>query len=150
MKLLLPTLSLIAILSGCMLNSSSENTANSEDAYRASIIGTWKGTEFRFDQTSAENKTHQFENYPDRHPKTTLRFVNDSTFNFIVDTYTVNETGNYEIDGDKLWLGGYVKTEYTIESISATELYLSQDVLMEFPNHTFSGKLHLFFERQAE
>lgn len=116
----------------------------------ASIIGTWRGTEFRFDQTSAENRTNQYANYSDSHPKTTLRFVNDSIFNFIVDTYTVNDTGYYEIDGNTLWLDGHVQTEYTIESITPTTLYITEDVRKVFPSHTFSGKLHLYFERQPE
>lgn len=152
MKKLILLSALVITIGACKSNGNSDQSSSNIESHQeqASIVGNWRGTEFEFDQTSAENRTNQYANYPDRHPKTTLRFVDDSVFNFIVDTYTVNDTGYYEIDGDKLWLGGHVKTEYNIESVTSTTLHITEDVYMAFPSHTLTGTLHLYFERLTD
>ncbi len=114
------------------------------------LIGTWSGTDFKFDQTEGPNLAAMVEGGKGLHIDGKLILEETGTFIITSPEDMMNGKGTWEVKKDQLFMineNDKKEVVYDILSVSDTQLITSNEVAMESPLGNIAGKITLTYKR---
>lgn len=118
-------------------------------AFKAEIVGDWKGTEFKFDQTKGEKMPALEKGGKVMHLNSILKINTNNTYQILNSDGSINGKGIWKEKGQQLVAtdekGNVVN--YEIEKLSENTLITSHLVEMQTPKGIVAGKITLTYSR---
>jgi hypothetical protein len=114
------------------------------------LIGTWSGTDFKFDQTEGPNLASMVEGGKGLHIDGKLILEETGTYIITSPEDRMNGKGTWKVKNDQLIMKGEndkKEVVYDILEISESQLMTSNDVAMESPLGNIAGKITLTYRK---
>ncbi len=113
------------------------------------LIGTWSGTDFKFDQSEGPDLAAMVEGGKGLHIDGKLILEETGTYIITSPEDRMNSKGTWKVKGDNLMMTDEAKNEvvYTIVAVDEAQLITSNDVKMESPLGNIAGKITLTYKK---
>lgn len=114
------------------------------------LVGTWSGTDFKFDQSEGPDLAAMIEGGKGLHIDGKLILEATGTYIITSPEDMMNGKGTWKVKKDQLIMKSENKNEevvYEIVSISEDQLITSNDVAMESPLGNIAGKITLTYKK---
>jgi hypothetical protein len=113
------------------------------------LVGTWSGTDFKFDQTEGPDLAAMVEGGKGLHIDGKLILEATGTYIITSPEDMMNSKGTWKVKGNDLMMTDEAKNEvvYTIVALDEVQLITSNEVKMESPLGNIAGTITLTYKK---